>query len=75
METGFYGFYVCRSYRGEIDRGLFCSPKETGYSRYIYQKKPDMDCFQHGMGYGDFKDLPRRAASDKVLRGKACNIA
>ena len=26
------------------------------------------------MAYGDFKDLPRRTASDKVLRDKAFNI-
>ena len=26
------------------------------------------------MTYGDFKDLARRTASDKVLRGKAFNI-
>ena len=27
------------------------------------------------MTYGDFKDLPRKTASDKVLRDKAFNIA
>ena len=27
------------------------------------------------MAYRDFKDLPQRAASDKVLRDKAFNIA
>ena len=27
------------------------------------------------MAYGDFKDVARRAASDKVLRDKAFNIA
>ena len=27
------------------------------------------------MAYGDFRDLPRRAVSDKVLRDKAFNIA
>ena len=27
------------------------------------------------MAYGDFKDLPRRTASDKVLRDKTFNIA
>ena len=27
------------------------------------------------MAYGDFKDLKRRIASDKILRGKAFNIA
>ena len=37
--------------------------KETGDS-----------CFQHNMGYGDFKDLSRRIASDKVWHDKALNI-
>ena len=27
------------------------------------------------MAYGDFKDLPRRSASNKLLRNKAFNIA
>ena len=27
------------------------------------------------MAYGDFKDLPRRKASDKILHDKALNIA
>ena len=27
------------------------------------------------MAYGDFKDLTRRTASDKILHGKAFNIA
>ena len=49
--------------------------KETGYSRKIYQKELDKTCFQHDMAYGGFKDLPRRIASDKVLHGKAFNIA
>ena len=40
--------------------------KETGDSRYIYQKELDKSCFQHDMAYGDFKDLTRRAASDKI---------
>ena len=35
----------------------------------------DKACFQHGMIYGDFKDLARRTASDEVLRSKAFNIA
>ena len=34
-----------------------------------------MACFQHDMAYGDFKDIARRTASDKVLRDKAFNIA
>ena len=49
--------------------------KETGDSRYIYQDELDKACFQHVMAYGDFKDLTRRIASDKILRDKAFNIA
>ena len=49
--------------------------KETGDSRYIYQKQLDKACFQHDMAYGDFKDLPRRKVSDQVLCDKAFNTA
>ena len=49
--------------------------KETGNLRYIYQNELDKACFQHVMAYGDFKDLTRRKASDKILRDKAFNIA
>ena len=49
--------------------------KETGNSRYIYQNKIDKACFQHDMAYGDFKDLTRRTAFDKILCDKAFNIA
>ena len=41
--------------------------KETGNSKYIYWNKIHKACSQHDMAYGDFKDLPRKAASDKVL--------
>ena len=49
--------------------------KQTGDSRYIYRNELDKACFQHGMAYGDFKDLAKRIADDKVLRDKAFNIA
>ena len=49
--------------------------KETGDTKYIYKNELDKACFQHDMSYRDFKDLGRRAASDKVLRDKAFNIA
>ena len=49
--------------------------KETGDSRYIYQNKLDKACFQHDMAYGDFKDLTRRTACDKILCNKAFYIA
>ena len=49
--------------------------KETGDSQHIYQNELDKACFQHDLAYGDFKDLTRRTASDKILRDKAFNIA
>ena len=42
--------------------------KETRDSRYIYQIDLDKACFQHEMAYGNFKNLLRRKASDKVLQ-------
>ena len=48
--------------------------KETGDWRYIYQNELGKDCFQCDIAYGDFKDLPRRTASDKLLCNKAFNI-
>ena len=35
----------------------------------------DKTCFQQGMADGDFKDLTRRTASDKILLDRAFNIA
>ena len=49
--------------------------KQTGDSRYIYKNGLDKACFQHDMAYGDFKDLAKRTAADKVLKNKAFNIA
>ena len=49
--------------------------KETGDTNYIHKNELDKACFQHDMAYGDFKDLARRTASDKILRDKAFNIA
>ena len=42
--------------------------KETRNSRYTYQNKLDKAYFQHDLIYGDFKDLPRRTAAEKVLQ-------
>ena len=44
--------------------------KETGDSRYIYKNEKDEACFQHDMAFGDFKDVARGTASDKILREK-----
>ena len=62
--------------------GLFTRNKEriqkfkrTGDSQYIYQNELHKGCFQYDMAYGEFKDLTRRTASDKILRDKTFNIA
>ena len=49
--------------------------QEKGDRSYIYKRELDKACFQHDMAYGDFKDIARRTASDKVLWDKAFNIA
>ena len=49
--------------------------KETEATSYIYKNELDKACFQHDMAYGDFKNLARRTASDKLLRDKAFDIA
>ena len=49
--------------------------KQTGDSRCIYKNELDKACFQHDMAYGDFKNLKKRTAADKVLRDKAFNVA
>ena len=49
--------------------------KETWDTQRIYHNKLEKACFQHGMINGDFKGLPRRTTSDKILRDKAFNLA
>ena len=49
--------------------------KEAGNTKYIYKNKLDKACFEHGITHGDFKDLPKRTASDKILRDNSFNIA
>ena len=72
-QPGFtYGF-ACGSFTKNKERiEIF---KETEGISYIYKNKLDKVCFQHDMGYENFKDLKRRKYSDKVLRDKAFNIA
>ena len=49
--------------------------KETGDTNYVYKNELNEACLRHDVAYGDFKDLARRAASDKVLIDKAFNTA
>ena len=48
-------------------------PKEKNPK--VYRNELDKVCFQHDMVYGDFKDLAKRTAADRVLRDKAFDIA
>ena len=41
---------------------------------FIKVFREDMLCFQHDMGYTDFKDLDRRTFADKVIHDKAFDI-
>ena len=68
-----FTYSACGPFTKNKERIQKC--KETGDSRYIYQNNLDKNCFQHGMTYGDFKDLTRRAASVEISRDKAFNIA
>ena len=40
---------------------------QTGDTSYIYKNELDKACSQHDMAYGDFQDIKRRTASDKIL--------
>ena len=68
-----FTYSVCRLFTKNKER--IQNFKETVDKSYIYKNEFDKACFQHDMAYGDFKDLARRTASDKVLRDKAFNIA
>ena len=48
---------------------------QTGDTNYLYRTDLDKACFQYDMAYGKFRDLERRAQSDKFLKDKAFKIA
>ena len=68
-----FTYSACGPFTQNKERIQKC--KETEDTSYIYKNVLDKACFQHDMAYGNFKDLARRTASDKVLRNKAFNIA
>ena len=41
----------------------------------IYLSKRTKACFQHGIAYGDFKDLTRKTTSAKTLPDKKFYVA
>ena len=64
---------ACGTFTKNEERIIFF--KEAGDSRYIYQNDLDKACFEYDMAYGDFKDISRTTAADKLYRDKAFNIA
>ena len=68
-----FTYSACRSFKKSKEK--IQKFKETRDTIYIYKNELDKPCFQHDMAYGDFQNLARRTASDKVLRDKAFNIA
>ena len=49
--------------------------KETGNAKYIYKNELDKASFWHDMADGNFEELARRTAFDKVFRNKKFSIA
>ena len=47
----------------------------TAESSYICRNEPGKACFQPNIAFGDFKNLPRRTASNKALYNKTFTIA
>ena len=68
-----FTYSACRPFTKNKER--IQKLKETGDTSYIYKNELDKACFQYNMAYGNFKNLKRRTFFDKVLRGKAFNIA
>ena len=68
--------FICSSFRRFTKTKKWIKKfRETEDSKYIHENKLDKTCFHHIIAYGDFKNLPKRTAFDKVLRDKAFNIA
>ena len=68
-----FTFNVCRLFTKNKER--IQKFKETGDSRYIYQKELDKSCFQHDMTYGDFKETPRKTICNIVFPNKTFNTS
>ena len=60
-----FTYIACRLFTKNKER--IQKLKQTGDSRYIYENHLDKACFQHDMTYGDFTDLTRRTASNKII--------
>ena len=68
-----FRYSACRKFTKNKQR--IQKSKETRDSRYICQNEIDEDYFQNDAAYGDFKDLNRKTAFDKILCNKAFGIS
>ena len=73
MKQPGFSYSACRPFT--INKERIQKFKEAGDTNYIFKNELDKSCYQHDMAYGDFKDLTRRTASDKILSDKVFNIA
>ena len=55
-------------------KNLIIFKKQEIHDKDFYQNELDKACFQHDEPHGNFKDLTRTTASDKILSDKAFNI-
>ena len=46
-----------------------------GNTDYIYKNDLDKTCFRHDMAYGKYKDLDKKAESDKLMKDETFKIA
>ena len=68
-----FTYSVCRSFTKHRER--IKKFRETGNLEHLYRNELDKACFVHDAAYSDSKDLAKRAISDKVLKGRAYEIA
>ena len=69
------GFTYCVCGRINKSKGRIQKLKGRWKLRHIYKNEIYQVCFQNDLAYGDFKDLPRRTASNKVLQDEEFNVA
>ena len=68
-----FTYSVCRSFTKHRER--IKKFRETGNLEHLYRNELDKACLAHDAAYSDSKDLAKRAISDKVLKGRAYEIA
>ena len=61
-----FTYSACGRFTKHKERIQNSEIQETRDTKCIYKNELDKACFQHDMAYGDFKDLARKIASDKV---------